>query len=89
MTKILLHIRTLLVLSFAAVAMSVPAAAQDQAKWFVLRDHEISSCWTQLLIRVGGEYRHGFAQTAGGPYNTQEEALAREKALHETGTCQP
>ena len=34
-----------------------------------------------MLIRVDGEYAHGFAQIAGGPYDTKKEAMTREEAL--------
>jgi hypothetical protein len=74
-------------LSFAAFAQPAPTA-QELPKWFVLRDHRIGTCWTALLVKIDGTYRHGFAQTAGGPYDTEEQALERRKALQETGTCQ-
>jgi hypothetical protein len=53
----------------------------------VLRDHQIGVCWPALLIKIDGIYRHGSAQTAGGPYDTEEQALERWKALQETATC--
>ena len=74
---------------FFALAVPATVAAQEQPKWFALRDHEIGSCWTALLIKVDGSYQHGFAQTAGGPYDTEEQALERRKALQETGACEP
>lgn len=73
------------VLMFAAGAATT--SAQEQPKWFVLRDHQLGSCWTALLIKIDGNYRHGFAQTAGGPYDSEEQALDRRKALQEAGTC--
>ena len=76
----------LVALSFAALAQTTPA--QEQPKWFVLRDHEIGTCWPALLVKIDGSYRHGFATTAGGPYDTEEQAAERRKALQETGTCQ-
>lgn len=76
-------------LSFSALAQSTTPVAQEQAKWFVLRDQQIGTCWAALLVKIDGSYRHGFARTAGGPYDTEEEALEREKALQETGTCLP
>jgi hypothetical protein len=79
--------RALLAFMLTALPLSA-ATAQEQPKWFVLRDHQIGSCWTQLLIKVAGEYRHSYAQTAGGPYDTREQAFARKEALQETGTCQ-
>ena len=77
----------LITLSTTAIAQTTPAA-QEQPKWFVLRDHEIGTCWPALLVKVGGTYRHGFAQTAGGPYETQEQAVERRNALQASGTCQ-
>lgn len=75
----------LVALSFGALAQ--PNPAQESPKWFVLRDHAIGTCWTALLIRIDGTYPHGFAQTAGGPYDTEDQALERRRALQETGTC--
>jgi hypothetical protein len=75
--------------SFLAIAMPLmPARAQEQSKWFVLRNHEVGNCWTALLIRIDGQYINTFAQKAGGPYDTEEEALQRQKALEDQGTCQ-
>jgi len=79
---------TLISLSVAALAQLTASATQEQPKWFLLRDHQIGSCWPALLIKIDGVYRHGFAQTAGGPYDTEEQAIERRKALQETGTCQ-
>jgi hypothetical protein len=73
-------------LVFPALAQ-MSAATQERPKWFVLRDHEIGSCWPALLIEIDGIYRHGFAQTAGGPYDTEEQALDRRRALQANGTC--
>ena len=28
---------------------AVPTSAQVQAKWFVLRNHEVGNCWTATL----------------------------------------
>ena len=72
--------------SFAALAQTTPAV-QELPKWFVLRDHQIETCWPALLVKIDGIYRHGFAQTAGGPYDTEEQALERRRALQENGTC--
>lgn len=84
-------------LSVTCVAMTAllalqpisPAAAQSgNAKWFVLRDHTTSFCWVGLLISINGQYARSSAQLAGGPYNTEDEALARKSELEATGTCQ-
>jgi hypothetical protein len=63
-------------------------AQSADGKWFVLRQETTSACWTGLLIEISGEYAHSFALLAGGPYDTKEEALAREKDLEKAGTCQ-
>ena len=72
------------------LAAAIPlgsASAQENAKWFVLRHDQTGNCWTALLIEVDGDYRHEFAQKAGGPYDTKAEALKREKDLEASGTC--
>jgi hypothetical protein len=46
-----------LVCLFLAITVPLmPALAQEQAKWFVLRNHEVRNCWTALLIRMDGQY---------------------------------
>lgn len=80
----------LLAISLMGLSLAVlgqPVATQEEPKWFVLRDHQIASFWTALLIKVDGIYRHGVAQTAGGPYDTEEQALQRHNALRQAGTC--
>jgi hypothetical protein len=77
----------LITLSYAALAQTAPTAP-EQAKWFLLRDHQLGTCWPALLVKVDGSYAHGFARTAGGPYDTEEQAAQRRKALQETGTCE-
>ncbi len=71
----------LLPLLAAFSATAAATAAQEDAKWFVLRDHQIGSCWSALLVKVDGSYRHAFLQVAGGPYDTEAQALERKKAL--------
>ena len=66
---------------------AVPTSAQVQAKWFVLRNHEVGNCWTATLVRLDGQYTSTFERKAGGPYATEEQALARLKALSDEGTC--
>ena len=75
-------------LVLAIAIPSVPALAQEQAKWFVLRNHEVGNCWTAVLVRIDGQYINTFAQKAGGPYDTEEQALQRQKVLEDQGTCQ-
>lgn len=73
-----------------AIALALPVssgAAQENAKWFVLRHDQSGACWTGMLIEVDGAYRHEFAQTAGGPYDTKDEALKREAELEDEAVC--
>jgi hypothetical protein len=66
----------------------VPAfAVEESPKWFVLRRSEIANCWTAVLVRIDGAYRHDSAQIAGGPYETEAAAQDRETELERTGTC--
>jgi hypothetical protein len=69
------------------ITSTVPAFAQVEAKWFVLRNHEVGNCWTATLVRLNGQYTNTFEHKAGGPYATEEQALARLKALSDEGTC--
>ena len=66
---------------------AVPSSAQVEAKWFVLRNHEVGNCWTATLVRLDGQYTSTFERKAGGPYATEEQALARLKSLSDEGTC--
>jgi hypothetical protein len=80
---------TLLALSVTVLDPAATAVAQEEPKWFVLRDHQIAACWPALLVKINGAYRHGFAQTAGGPYDSEEQALERLKILQTAGVCEP
>ena len=80
--------RMLLLLVLAAAIPAIPALAQTQSKWFVLRDHELGTCWTATLVRIDGQYTNTFQQKAGGPYESEQQALDRIKALEAEGTCQ-
>jgi hypothetical protein len=72
----------------AAYAGSASAVAVDEnAKWFVLRNHEVGNCWTAVLVRIDGQYTNTFEQKAGGPYDTEVQAIEREKILEAQGTC--
>jgi hypothetical protein len=64
-----------------------PVSANECAKWFVVRHHTTGACWRAMLIQVDGEYVHGIAQMAGGPYGTKKEAMTREEALEKEGVC--
>lgn len=82
---------TFLAMSFAGLslaALAQPMSAAELPKWFLLRDHQIVTCWTALLIKIDGSYPHGSAQIAGGRYDTEDQALERRKAPQATGTCQ-
>jgi hypothetical protein len=61
------QLSALAALLLAVASPSVPALAQEQAKWVVLRNHEVGNCWTAVLIRIDGQYINPFAQKAGGP----------------------
>ncbi|TYC55762.1 hypothetical protein FMN50_12085 [Rhodobacterales bacterium] len=75
----------------SALAFALPAsssfAQEENAKWFVLKHEKSGECWTGLLIEIDGEYRHEFALTAGGPFDTKDEALEREKQLENVAVC--
>ncbi len=77
----------LLSLALGSALIASPAMAQKSAKWFVLRDHQTGTCWTALLIWIDGDFRRASAQKAGGPYDSEAEALKREKDLETKGVC--
>ena len=72
-------------LIFANTAL--PLLAQGQGRWFVLRNHEVGNCWTATLARVDGQFANTFEQKAGGPYDTEAQAVDRQKTLENMGTC--
>jgi hypothetical protein len=78
-----------LVLLVAGVNLQpVPAfAVEESPKWFVLRRSEIANCWTTILVRIDGAYRHDSALIAGGPYDTEAAAQDRETELQRIGAC--
>ena len=78
----------LVLLAAGVNLLPAPAfAVEELPKWFVLRRSEIANCWTAILVRIDGAYRHDTAQIAGGPYDTEAAAQARETELVRTGTC--
>lgn len=88
----MLHRNALLLALAVAVTginlLTSPVVAVDASpKWFVLRRSEIANCWTAILVRIDGAYRHDSAQIAGGPYDTEAAAQRRETELVLTGTC--
>ena len=74
-----------------AAAMAQQTAGQnaggESAKWFVLRHGKTGFCQTALLITVGGDYRARSSLKAGGPYDTQEEALRQKEILEAESIC--
>jgi hypothetical protein len=64
-----------------------PLFAQAEAKWFVLRNHEVGNCWTATLVRIDGQYTSTFERKAGGPYDTEAQAVERQKFLESDGAC--
>jgi hypothetical protein len=81
------HVLASVFLSALFAVTMTQAFAQVQSKWFVLRNHQVGNCWTAVLIRIDGQYINTFEQKAGGPYDTEEQALERHKALTDQGTC--
>jgi hypothetical protein len=74
----------LLIPTIFPVTVSV---SQEQAKWFVLRHATTGNCWTALLISIKGDYRSANALKAGGPYDSEDKALAEKKDLERRGVC--
>lgn len=70
-----------------AGAPLTPASALEDAKWFVLRHDRTGDCWAEQVAEIDGAYQRSDAQNAGGPYDTQEQAQAREKALEAIEAC--
>jgi hypothetical protein len=73
--------------SLLAGTAVIPAFAQTESKWFVLRNQEVGNCWTATLVRIDGQYTSTFERKAGGPYHTEAQALDRQKSLEDEGTC--
>ena len=59
----------------------------EAARWFVLREGQTGYCRPALLIHMDGVYQHGASLLAGGPYETQAQAMARLQQLIDTRTC--
>jgi hypothetical protein len=76
-----------LALLVALVSSPVPVFAQGDGKWFVLRNYEVGNCWTATLVRIDGQYSATFEQKAGGPYDTEAQAVDRQRALENEGAC--
>ena len=74
--------------SLLAIAyLSAPLFAQAEAKWFVLRNHEVGNCWTATLVTIDGQYTSTFEQKAGGPYDSEAQAVDRQRTLENEGAC--
>jgi hypothetical protein len=67
---------------------ALAASAQEQPKWFVLRDQQTGYCRTAFLAKIANYYPHGFSGVAGGPYDTEQQALDRQGILVVQGVCQ-
>jgi hypothetical protein len=78
---------TLLSSLLAIPFLPLPVFAQTEARWFILRNHEVGNCWTATLIRIDGQYINTFEQKAGGPYDTEQKAHERLQSLSDEGTC--
>jgi hypothetical protein len=70
-----------------SLLLTAPVSAEEPSKWFVLRNHEVGNCWTATLVRIDGQYINTFEQKAGGPYDTEHQALERMRSLSDEGTC--
>src|SRR5437763_12091460 len=68
----------------AGTAMTA-AFAQAESKWFVLRNHELGTCWTATLVRIDGQYTGTFERKAGGPYDTEALNTGDKLVLFDTG----
>ena len=64
-----------------------PDITQQTAKWFVLRHGTTGYCQTVRLISIGGDYRRRSSLKAGGPYDTQEQALGEKETLEAERIC--
>ncbi len=80
--------RSMVCLCLLAADTTNEALAQESARWFVLREQRTGYCRLAFLPRIASYYPHGFAGIAGGPYETQEQALDRQRALELQGVCQ-
>jgi len=69
-------------------ALAATAAHAHPPKWFVLRQHQTGYCWVESLGSLDDAYRPTFAQTAGGPFAHQEQALERLDGLRGLAACQ-
>lgn len=70
-----------------AAQTEAPEARSQIPKWFVLRHGKTGYCQTALLISIGGDYRSRTYLKAGGPYDTQEEAVRQKEALEAETIC--
>lgn len=80
--------RSAVCLYLLASGLTTVAFAQEPAKWFVLREQQTGYCRLAFLPRIASYYPHGFSGIAGGPYEKQDEAVARQRQLELQGICQ-
>lgn len=72
----------------AVTSAGLAYAQGETAKWFVLRQDHAGTCTTRVLTDADGGYHHSANwNIAGGPYDTQQQALDRKQALQLTGIC--
>ena len=86
-TFIKLTVAILLTLLVAGALGAQQPAKKDEPKWFVMRNAQTGQCWTVLLTRIQGVYRHGSGRVAAGPFETEAQAKQRLEDLHAPGTC--
>jgi hypothetical protein len=72
----------------AATSAGVAHAQGETTGWFVLRQEKAGACTTALLSDADGGYHHSRNWlVAGGPFDTEQQALDRIKTLQLNGTC--
>ncbi|WP_346909302.1 hypothetical protein [uncultured Roseibium sp.] len=66
----------------AVTSAGLAYAQGETAKWFVLRQDHAGTCTIRMLTDLDGGYHHSANwNIAGGPYDTQQQALDRKQAL--------
>ena len=93
--RTILHVGLFALALFAPIQGPQAVKAQTKAaearaqmpKWFVMRNGKTGYCQPALLISIGGDYRNRSALKAGGPYSTEEEAIAQIEALEANRIC--
>ncbi|MDH3692308.1 MAG: hypothetical protein OEU36_22980 [Gammaproteobacteria bacterium] len=86
-TMIKLAVALLAAILFAGALSAQQPAKRAEAGWFVMRNAHTGQCWTVLLTRIQGVYRHGSGRVAAGPFETEAQAKQRLEDLYAPGTC--